>query len=94
MPRLTPLRWQEIVCVFEQLTLAILSEASLQAAEKQEVVGILSTIAEQAAKAPDERSKGILKAAVAWIPATISATKNPTTLWETLSPIIKAHLGT
>jgi hypothetical protein len=82
------------VCAFEQLTLAILSEASLQAAEKQEVVRILSTIAEQAAKTRDERSKGILKVAVAWIPIAISAAKNPTTLWERLGPIIRAHLGT
>jgi len=41
---------QEFARALELLTQAILSEASLQAAEKQEVVGALSSIAEQAAK--------------------------------------------
>jgi len=84
---------REFARALERLTQAILSEASLQAAEKQEVVEALSTIAEQAAKKPEERSKGILKAAVAWLPTAISAAKNLTTLWDTFGPIIKAHLG-
>jgi hypothetical protein len=41
---------REFARALELLTQAILSEASLQAAEKQEVVGALSSIAEQAAK--------------------------------------------
>ncbi len=77
----------------EQLTQAVLSEATLQAADKKEVVEALSAIAEQAAKKPEERSKGILKAAVAWLPTAISAAKNLTTLWDKFGPIIKAYLG-
>jgi hypothetical protein len=84
---------REFARAVEQLTQAVLSEATLQAADKQEVVDVLSTVAEQAAKKPEERSKGTLKAAVAWLPTAISAAKNLKDLWDTLCPIIKTHLG-
>ncbi len=83
---------QELARAIEQLTEAVL-QASLPTADKQDVVEALSTIAEQAAKKPEERSKGTLKALVAWLPTAISAANNLTTLWDKLGPIIKTHLA-
>jgi hypothetical protein len=83
---------QELARAIEQLTEAVV-QASLPTADKQEVVEALSTIAEQAAKKPEARSKGTLKALVAWLPTAISAANNLTILWGNLGPIIKAHLG-
>lgn len=84
---------REFARAVEQLTQAVLSEATLSAAVRQEVVESLSTVVEQAAKKPEDRSKGVLKAVVAWILTAVSAAKSLTTLWETIGPIIKTHLG-
>jgi hypothetical protein len=83
---------QELARAIEQLTEAVI-QASLPTANKQDVVEALSTIAEQAAKKPEERSKGTLKALVTWLPTAISAANNLTGLWDKLGPIIKTHLG-
>jgi hypothetical protein len=72
---------QELARAIEQLTEAVL-QATLPAPDKQDVVEALSTIAEQAAKKPEERSTGTLKAVVAWLPTAISAANNLTTLWD------------
>ena len=84
---------REFARALEHLTQAVVSHAMLPDADKQEVVQTLSTIAEQAAKKPEERSKGILKAAVAWLPTAISTASDLTTLWDKFGPIIKAYLG-
>jgi hypothetical protein len=84
---------REFARAVEQLTQAVLYEATLPSAVKQEVVEALSTVVEQAAKAPEERSKGILKAVAAWLPTALSVAKNLTDLWDKLGPIIKTHLG-
>ena len=81
---------QEFVRAIEQLTEAVL-QATLPASDKQEVVEALSTIAEQAAKEPEERSKGTLKAVVTWLPTAISAANNLTILWDKFGPIIKGY---
>jgi len=83
---------QEFVKAIQQLTKAVL-QASLPGAEQREIVEALSTISEQAAKKPEDRSKVTLKALVAWLPTVISATNNLVTLWDKLGPGIKAHLG-
>jgi len=41
----------------------------------------------------EARSKGTLKALVAWLPTAISATNNLTILWDKLGRIIKVHLS-
>jgi hypothetical protein len=82
---------QELARAIEQLTKAVL-EATLPATDKQEVMEALSTIAEEAAKKPEERSKVTLKALVAWLPTAISAANNLVTLWDKLGPMVKAYL--
>ena len=62
---------EEFVRAVEQLTQAVASHATLPDADKQEILQALSAVAEGAAKKPAERSKGILKAAVAWLPTAI-----------------------
>lgn len=84
---------KELARALEQLTEAVLSEVALSAVLKQEIMDALSTIADEAAKKPEERKKGILRAAVSWLPTAISAANNLTTLWDHLGPIIKGHLG-
>jgi hypothetical protein len=83
---------KEFARALEEFTQAVVA-ATLPDANKQEVVEAVSTIAEQAAKKPEERSKGTLKALVAWIPTAISAANNLVTLWDKIGPCIKGHLG-
>jgi hypothetical protein len=83
---------QEFAHALEEFTQAVVF-AKLADDDKKEVVEALSTIAEQAAKKPEERSKGNLKAVVAWIPHAVSTAAHLTALWDKFGPIIKAHLG-
>jgi hypothetical protein len=83
---------REFARAIEQLTEAVL-EATLPATDKQEVVEALSTIAEQAAKKPEKRSKATLKAVVAWIPTAIATVTHLTVLWDKFGPIIKAYFS-
>jgi hypothetical protein len=83
----------EFANAIERLTQAVLSESSLRAAEQQEIMQVLSTIATEGAKKPNERSMGIVRAAVAWLPTAVSAANNLLTLWEKVGPIIRSHLG-
>ena len=83
---------REFARAIEQLTQAVVSNATLPDSDK-EVVQALSTIVEQGAKKPEQRSKGVLKAAVAWLPTAITTAADLTTLWEQYGPIIKVHLG-
>ena len=69
------------------------SSRRISETNKQEVVEALSTIAEQAEKKPEERSKGNLKALVAWIPQVIATAADLVTLWDKFGPIIKTHFG-
>lgn len=84
---------QEFARAVEQLTQAVVSEAALQQTQKQEVVEAIATLSEEAAKKPAERSKGTMKALVAWLPTAIAAADNLATLWGKLGPGIKAYLG-
>jgi hypothetical protein len=86
-------REQEFARAIEQLTQAIVSEAALQQNQKQEVVEAIATLSQEAAKKPEERSKGTMKALVAWLPTAIGAANNLVTLWGKLGPGIKAYLG-
>jgi hypothetical protein len=83
----------EVANGLRELTEAVLSQQEFAAAEKQEIVELLSTIAESATKAPDQRQKGLLKAALAHIPTLIGASVQLVNLWEKLEPLVKAHLG-
>jgi hypothetical protein len=83
---------REFARAVEEFTQAVVSEA-LSDADKRDVVEALSTIAEQGAKKPEERSKGTLKAVVAWIPTAIATVHHLTALWDKFGPIIKGYLG-
>jgi hypothetical protein len=48
----------ELRAAIEQLTQAIVSESALQQNQKQEVVEAIATLSQEAAKKPEERSKG------------------------------------
>jgi hypothetical protein len=75
---------------FERLIQAVLFDAALQAEQRQELRDVLSTLAQEAAKKPEERSTGILKAAVTWLPTALSA-PSLTALWGNVRPIIKTY---
>ena len=73
---------KEFARALQEFTEAVVS-ATLADTQKKEVVEALSTIAEQAAKKPEERSTGILKALVAWVPTAIATTHHLTALCGT-----------
>lgn len=75
----------------KQLTEAVVSQPTMSDAEKREVVDVLSTLAEEGAKQPEQRSMGRLKAAVAWLPTAIAVAANLVALWNKFEPIIRAH---
>jgi hypothetical protein len=85
---------REVARALKELTQAVVSsQTTLPEAEKQEVLDSLTTIAEQAAKKPEERSKGTLKAIFGYLPNAISAATNLVSLWEKVGPTIKGYLG-
>ena len=84
---------QEFALAIEQLTQAVVSEAKLQQDQRQEVIDAIATLSVEAAKRPEERSKGTIKALAAWLPTAISAANNLVTLWDKLGPSIKAYFG-
>jgi len=85
---------RQVARALEELTQAVLSsQTSLPESEKLEVLDSLKTVAEQAAKKPDERSKGTLKAVFGYLPTAISAASNLVSLWEKVGPTIKGYLG-
>lgn len=85
---------RQVARALEELTQAVLSsQTSLPESEKSEVLDSLKTIAEQAAKKPEERSKGTLKALLGYLPTAISAASNLVSLWEKVGPTIKGYLG-
>jgi hypothetical protein len=84
---------QDLVQALKQITEAVVSQRALPDAEKQDIVDALTTVAEQAAKKPEERSNGTLKAVAKWLPTAITGVSELTKLWETVSPIIRSHLN-
>lgn len=83
----------EFAEALKSLTEAVVSDTLLPNSSKREVVEALSTVAEQAAKPPEQRSMGILKPIVTWIPTAIAAAASLAALWEKFEPTIKAYLG-
>jgi hypothetical protein len=67
--------------------------ASVEPTQRQDLMDNLSTLAEQGARRPEERSKGTLKAVFGWMPSAVSTVSQLSTLWDKYSPIIKTHLG-
>jgi hypothetical protein len=81
---------REFVSAIEQLTEAVL-QATIPKAEQRAVVEALSTIAAEAAKKPEERSKVSLKSLLHYIPTVISGVSGLANLWAKYEPIIKAY---
>ena len=85
---------RQVARALEELAQAVLSsQTTLPESEKLEVLDSLTTIAEQAAKKPEERSKGTLKAIFGYLPTAISAASNLASLWDKVGPTIKGYLG-
>ncbi len=83
---------KEFAQALQEFTQAVIS-TTLPDVDKKEVVETLSTLATEATKKPEERSRGILKAAVAWIPSAISTATQLVTLWDKVTPIIRAYFN-
>jgi hypothetical protein len=83
---------KELAKALDLLTQAVLSDCA-QTIEKQDILDVLSTIAQQAAHKPAERSTGTLKAALGWLPVAISTAKDLTDLWVSLAPTVKGYFG-
>ncbi|HET6841757.1 MAG TPA: hypothetical protein VFK06_08735 [Candidatus Angelobacter sp.] len=83
---------KEFAQALQEFTQAVI-RASLSDADKKEVVETLSLLATEATRKPEERSKGILKAAVAWIPSVVSTATQLVTLWDKVTPIIRAYFN-
>lgn len=84
---------EEFAAALKRLTEAVISQESLSNNDKQEMVQALSTIAEQATKKPEDQSKGLVKAILAWIPPVVASTKELASLWEQFGPTIRSYLG-
>lgn len=84
---------QELVLALKQLTEATVAETALHDTGKQEVVQALSTLAEQAAKKPEERSRDPVRAVIPWRPTAVASAAHLTVLWEKFGPTIKAYFG-
>jgi hypothetical protein len=83
----------EFANAIKTLTEAVVSDSRLPDSSKREVVEALSMVAEQAAKRPEQRSMGILKPIVTWIPTAIATAASLVAVWEKFGPVIKSYLG-
>jgi hypothetical protein len=83
---------KDFALALQGFTQAVLS-ATLGDSEKQEIVGALSTISEQATIKPEERSAGTLKAVITWIPHALASAAHLTALWDRFAPSIRAYFG-
>jgi hypothetical protein len=83
---------REFAHALDEFTKAVV-DSTLPDSEKREVVDSLSTIAEQATKKPEERSRGTLKALLEWMPKAIATAYYLTELWGKYEPAIRAHFG-
>lgn len=83
---------REFAHALEEFTQAVVA-ATLPDSTKQEVVEALSTIAEQANKKPEERSRVPIKALMVWIPTALATTHHLVALWDKFGPSIKAFFG-
>lgn len=84
---------QELVLALKELTEATVADTALVPADKQEVVQALSTLAEEATKKPEERSKGTVRAVILWIPTAIATAAHLAALWDKFGPAIRAFFG-
>jgi len=84
---------KEFAQALKQLTKTVLSEQNLQKETQQEIVDMLSTLAEQAAKKPTERSKGTLKAVLSSLPPLITVGTKLAELWPKYEPTVRHFLG-
>lgn len=84
---------QKFAQALEEITQAIVSEASLSENQKQEAMQAIATLSQEATKKPEERSKGTIKALVGWLPTVISTADGLVTLWNNLGPSIRGYLG-
>lgn len=83
---------KDFALALQGFTQAVLS-ATLGDSEKQEIVGALSTISEEATRKPEERSTGTLKAVITWIPHALASAAHLTALWDRFAPSIRAYFG-
>jgi|SRR5579859_4238401 len=86
-------RHKEFAEALKQLTEAVLSEQSLREENQKEIVDMLSTLAEQAAKKPAERSRGTLKAVLLSLHSAVSDVTKLADLWQKYEPAFRHFLG-
>ena len=84
---------QEFALAIKELTEAVVSQQGLIDSQKQEVIQVLATLVAEASKKPEERSAGMLKAVLTYIPTVISSASQLATIWATHGPAIKAYLN-
>jgi hypothetical protein len=83
---------KEFARALDEFTKAVVA-ADLPGTQKKDVVEALSTVAKQAAKKPEERSSGTLKAIMGWMPEVIASAAHLKALWEHFGPAIKTYFG-
>jgi hypothetical protein len=83
---------QQLAGLLKEMTEAVVAQKELADPQKQEIIEVLSNVADAATKPPEQRQKGPLKAALSWLPTAIAASSQLVNLWEKLAPIITAHL--
>jgi hypothetical protein len=83
---------REFVGAIKQLTEAVVAQTAMADADKREILDVVSTLAEEGAKKPEQRSMGRLKSALAWLPPALAAASSLTNLWHTIGPVIRGYL--
>jgi hypothetical protein len=69
-----------------------LSDSTLEASRKSEVLAEVNTLADQVARPPARREESKIALALERIPKFLSLVKPAMEAWNALEPVIKAHL--
>ena len=87
------LRDCEFAAAMKEFMEAASREAALTDTQLEDLLKVLTCLARQGGKQPEQRSKSIVRAAAQWIPTAIASASNLAELWERLSPTITRFFG-
>ena len=87
------LRTSEFAAAMKEFMEAASRKTALTDTQREDLLKVLTCLARQGGKQPEQRSKSIVRAAAQWIPTAIASPSNLAELWERLSPTIMRFFG-
>lgn len=84
---------ERVATALRELTEAVRDTPNLSDPQKQEALGVISTVAREAEAAPEKRTAGVARSLLMAFPALIDKAKDVTALWDKWAPVVKGFFG-